>query len=194
MCIYPFGVYALKKYKAPKNPQKEKADLLLAEVEKRRAEISLKWGEERFVTLLDPDLRERYRQMCDKFANVKAGINYVSIQAMAEGMLRAYDKCEENIKKNGHEELTGDVWSFDYDGIPFLIVKDKAFMPKALAMAKKEGCVDSMWHIKELLKLIPKESFVFTDLVKKEFPGAEVIEPTTEEDIKNVGPITPFLG
>ena len=39
--------------------------------------------------------------------------------------------------------------------------------------------------MKELLKLIPKDSFVFTDAIKSNFPGAEVIEPTTEEDVKN---------
>jgi hypothetical protein len=183
-----------KTYKPPKNPQKDRSNILLAEVEKRRSEISLRWGEERFTDLIDPQLRERYIEMCNKFNAVKASTKYVSIQTMAEGMLRAYDKCEENIRQRGHDELNGEIWAFTYEGIRFLVVKDKAYMPRALAMSKKEGCTDSMWHIKELLKLIPKDSFVFTDAIKSNFPGAEVIEPTTEEDVKNVGPITPFLG
>ena len=184
----------MKKYKPPKNPQQDKANVLLAKVEKRRSEISMRWGEERFTDLIDPDLRSRFIEMTNKFNAVKASTKYLSIETMAEGMLRAYDKCEENIRTRGHEELTGEIWVFEFRGIRFMVVKDKAFMPRALAMAKKEDCLDSMWHIQELLNLIPEDSFIFTDAIKRDFPGAEVVEPTTTEDVKNVGPITPFLG
>ena len=183
-----------KTYKPPKDPQKDRSNNLLAEVEKRRSEISMRWGEERFIDLIDPDLRSRFIEMTDKFDAVKNSTKYLSIQTMAEGMLRAYNKCEENIRTRGHEELNGEIWVFEFRGIRFMVVKDKAYMPRALAMAKKEDCLDSMWHIQELLALIPEDSFIFTDAIKRNFPGAEVVEPTTTEDIKNVGPITPFLG
>ena len=54
-----------KTYKPPKDPQKDRSNNLLAEVEKRRSEISLRWGEERFTDLIDPQLRERYIEMCN---------------------------------------------------------------------------------------------------------------------------------
>ena len=72
-----------KTYKAPKNPQKDRSNNLLAKVEKRRSEISLRWGEERFTDLIDPELRARYIEMCNKYDAVKAGTNYLSIQTMA---------------------------------------------------------------------------------------------------------------
>jgi len=183
----------MTKYKAPPNPQRDKAMNLLAKVEQRRSEISLRWGEDRFADLLDPDLCARYLQMCDKFNEVRNKMNYFSVEQMAEGMLRAYDKCEQNVRERGHQELNGEIWAFTYKDIRFLVVKDKAFYAKAVAMAKKENCMDSVWHIEELLKLIPKESFVFTDAIKSNFPGAEV-KPITNEEIKEVGPISPFLG
>ena len=43
------------KYSPPKNPTKDKAMDLLAEVEKRRSEINLRWGEDRFKDLIDPE-------------------------------------------------------------------------------------------------------------------------------------------
>jgi hypothetical protein len=39
-------VFAMTKYKPPKDPQKDRSNNLLAEVEKRRSEISMRWGEE----------------------------------------------------------------------------------------------------------------------------------------------------
>jgi hypothetical protein len=182
------------KYTPPKNPTKDKAMGLLAEVEKRRSEINLRWGEDRFKDLVDPDLRSRYRQMLDKFSAVKAGINYLAVNTMAEGMLRAYDKCEQNIRERGHKELNGEIWSFTWKEIRFLVVKDKAFFAKAVAMSKKENCIDSVWHIEELLKLIPDDSFIYTDVIKRTLPGSEVIDPVTNEEIDSVGPISPFLG
>ena len=182
------------KYTPPKNPTKDKAMDLLAQVEKRRSEINLRWGEDRFKDLVDPELRSRYTEMRNKFLAVKAGVNYLSVSTMAEGMLRAYDKCEENIRSRGHEELNGEVWAYTWKDIKFLVVKDRAFFAKAVAMSRKENCTDSVWHIEELMKLIPDDSFIYTDVIKKEFPGSEVIEPVTNEDIKKVGPITPFLG
>ena len=98
--------------------------------------------------------------MLDKFSAVKAGINYLAVNTMAEGMLRAYDKCEQNIRERGHKELNGEIWSFTWKEIRFLVVKDKAFFAKAVAMSKKENCIDSVWHIEELLKLIPNDSFI----------------------------------
>ena len=182
------------KYTPPKNPTKDKAMGLLAQVEKRRSEINLRWGEDRFKDLIDPELRSRYTQMRNKFLSVKAGVNYLSVSTMAEGMLRAYDKCEDNIRSRGHEELNGEVWAYTWKDIKFLVVKDRAFFAKAVAMSRNENCTDSVWHIEELMKLIPDDSFIYTDVIKKEFPGSEVIEPVTNEDIKKVGPITPFLG
>jgi hypothetical protein len=61
-------------------------------------------------------------------------------------------------------------------------------------MSKKENCIDSVWHIEELLKLIPDDSFIYTDVIKRTLPGSEVIDPVTNEEIDSVGPISPFLG
>ena len=55
----------MTKYKAPPNPQKDRVMRLLARVEQRRSEISLRWGEDRFADLLDRDLCARYIQVCD---------------------------------------------------------------------------------------------------------------------------------
>ena len=167
---------------------------LLAEVEKRRSEINLRWGEDRFKDLVDPDLRSRYRQMLGMFLNVKAGVNYFAVINKAEGMLRAYDKCEQNIRERGHKELNGEIWSFTWKDIKFLVVKDRAFFAKAVAMSRNENCTDSVWHIEELLKLIPDDSFIYTDVIKRTLPGSEVIDPVTNEEIDSVGPISPFLG
>lgn len=177
-----------------KMSKKEKALDLIATVERHRSAFYDKWGKDRFLHLLDPDLKSRYLEMQNKYSAVIKGSNYLSIITMAEGMMRAFRICDENITKRGHEHLDSAIWDVTYEGNQYLIVKDPEYYQKAVRMAKKDKTTRTVWHVKELLKLIPEDSFIFTDAIKRNFPGAEVLEPTTTEDIKNVGPITPFLG
>tara|TARA_R110000824_G_scaffold85061_1_gene211627 strand:- start:1248 stop:1721 length:474 start_codon:yes stop_codon:yes gene_type:complete len=155
--------------------KQETAMDLLAQVEKRKSEIELRWGKDRFPNLMDSDLKVRYMQMVDKFANAKATRNYLVIRTIAEGMLRAYDKCEENIRLREHEELTSDVWAYTYKDKKFILVRDKAFYEKAVDMAKKDNSTHSVWFIDELMDLIPEGLLTSTNLIKNNFPGAKVI-------------------
>tara|TARA_R100001244_G_scaffold122612_1_gene92253 strand:- start:164 stop:730 length:567 start_codon:yes stop_codon:yes gene_type:complete len=182
------------KYKPPKNPVKDRAMQLCAEVEKRRAEISMRWGETRFNCLLDNDLKNRLIVMRNKFESVKAGVNYLATIEMSEGMLRGYDQCEDNAKQRGHQELNGDIWSYHYKRTDtrFLLVKDDHFYKKAVAMAKNESPPPVVMSLVELLRLIPVDNWVFINNIKAKFPGSEVIEPTTDKDIESQGPISSF--
>ena len=182
------------KYKPPKNPTRDRAMQLCADVEKRRADISMNWGETRFNCLLDDDLKNRLIVMRNKFEAVKAGVNYLATIEMAEGMLRGYEKCEDNAKQRGHQELNGDIWSYHYKRTDtrFLLVKDDHFYRKAVAMAKNESPPPVVMSLVEILRLIPADNWVFINTIKAEFPGSEVIEPTTQQDIDDQGPISSF--
>tara|TARA_B100000427_G_scaffold329384_2_gene345344 strand:+ start:68 stop:637 length:570 start_codon:yes stop_codon:yes gene_type:complete len=185
---------ASKKYQRPKDPVRDEAMELMAEVEKRRSEIGIKWGEHRFKNLIDPDLRNRLKMMINKYEKVKAGIRYFQTVEMAKGMLRGLDQCEANAIKRGHKELTGDVWSY-YDertNTEFLLVKDDAYYPKALAMSKKEDPQPVVCSLVELLRLVPDDNWIFVHKLKEQIPGSKVIEPLTDEDMKNLPLITSF--
>ena len=183
-----------QKYKPPKNPQKDEAMELVAQVEKKKSEIGVKWGEHRFLNLLDPDLKNRMEIMTNKYKTVKAGINYYSTAEMARGMLRGYEVCEQNVIDRGHEELNGEIWSYFYKraNTEFLLVKDDAFYPKAVAMAGKEDPPPVVCSLVELMRLIPQDNWIFIHKLKKEIPGSKVIEPLTKEDKDNYPLITSF--
>jgi len=183
-----------KKYTPPKNPHKERANQLCADVEQRKAEINMNWGEHRFPNLIDTDLKNRLEIMQNKFDASKVGINYLMIIQNAEGMLRGLNKCELNAKQLGHIELNGDIWSYYYrrTDTKFLIVKDDYYYKKAVAMARNEKPEPVVVSIVELMRLIPKDNWVFIYKMKKAFPGSEVIEPTTQEEIDDMGPVSSF--
>lgn len=180
------------KYTPPDIPHKEEAYNLIAEVERKRADIDLRWGIKRFPYLVDPDLRERLRQMTDKYNDCKTGVNYLAMKTMAEGMLRGFDKCEASARKRGHLELDGQIWSFTYKktGTQFLIVRDDEYYAKATVMAQNESPPPVVMSLLELMILIPKDSWLFAEESHKAFPGAKIIEPTNQQSIDDYGPIS----
>ncbi len=182
------------KYTPPKNPAKDKAYDLLAKVEQRKGEIDTNWGKDRFLNLIDPDLKDRLKIMSNKYEISKATTNYMAVINNCEGMLRGLDLCEENAKKRGHKELNGQVWSYYFkrNDTKFLIVKDDHYYPKAVAMSRNEDPQPVVISILELMTLIPQDNWTFVKNIKKEIPGSEVINPTTDEDIDNAPPITSF--
>ena len=182
-----------KKYTPPKNPHKERANQLCADVVKRKAEINMNWGEYRFPNLIDGDLKNRLEIMENKFNECRAGVNYLTIIQNAEGMLRGLDKCEQNAKDRGHIELDGYIWSFYYKrtDTKFLIVCDDAYYAKAVAMSRNENPEPVVISLIEIFRLIPPDHWVFMMKIKKEL-GGRVIEPTSQEEIDNMGPVSSF--
>lgn len=154
---------------------KEQALDLIATVTKRQHAFYERWGKDRFLKLLDPEYKHRFLQMQNKYMSVEKSNKYLSVVTMAEGMLRAYDKCEENIINRGHEELNSDIWDVTYNGKQYLIVKDKRYYKRATDMAAKDNSTHIVWHIEELFKLLPSDSFKLVDALKTEFVGAELI-------------------
>ena len=59
-------------------------------------------------------------------------------------------------------------------------------------MAKNESPPPVVMSLVEILRLIPADNWVFINTIKAEFPGSEVIEPTTQQDIDDQGPISSF--
>jgi hypothetical protein len=184
----------VQKYKPPTNPHKEKANQLCAEVEKRRAEINRNWGEHRFFHLLDADLMNRLRMMRNKYERSRVTSNYLMLVNHAEAMLRGYEVCEANAIERGHKELDGHIWSYYYERTDtrFLVVLDDCYYAKAVAMSRNEKPEPMVLSMIEILRLIPDDNWIFTLNVKKEFPGAEVVEPTSEKEIKSMGPVSSF--
>tara|TARA_R100000664_G_scaffold11765_1_gene18999 strand:- start:1069 stop:1554 length:486 start_codon:yes stop_codon:yes gene_type:complete len=158
------------------NNPKDKSYSVVSLVRRKEDEIYKKWGEDRFVSLLDPDVRNRFIQMKNKYNAVIKGTNYLSITTMAEGMLRAFDVCEQNVIDRGHEPLGDDIWEFKHDGQCFLLVKDKRSMPLAVDMAKKNNDRECVWYLEEFLKLIPSDAFDFINKIKQDIPGSEVMK------------------
>ena len=183
-----------KKYTPPKNPHKERANQLCADVVKRKAEINMNWGEPRFPNLIDVDLKNRLEIMENKFNECRASVNYPVIIQNAEGMLRGLDTCEKNAKDRGHTELDGYIWSYYYkrNDTKFLIVCDDAYFAKAVAMSRNEKPEPVVVSLVEIFRLIPRDNWIFILNMKKEFPGSEVIEPTPQEEIDNMGPVSSF--
>ena len=165
-----------KKYTPPKNPHKERANQLCADVVKRKAEINMNWGEYRFPNLIDGDLKKRLEIMENKFNECRAGVNYLTIIQNAEGMLRGLDKCEQNAKDRGHTELDG---------------CDDSHYAKAVAMSRNENPEPVVISLIEIFRLIPPDHWVFMMKIKKEL-GGRVIEPTSQEEIDNMGPVSSF--
>ena len=112
----------------------------------------------------------------------------------AEGMLRGLDTCEKNAKDRGHTELDGYIWSYYYkrNDTKFLIVCDDAYFAKAVAMSRNEKPEPVVVSLVEIFRLIPRDNWIFILNMKKEFPGSEVIEPTPQEEIDNMGPVSSF--
>lgn len=159
-----------------KMSKKEKALDLIATVERHRSAFYDKWGKDRFLHLLDPDLKSRYLEMQNKYSAVIKGSNYFSIITMGEGMMRAFRICDENITKRGHEHLDSAIWDVTYEGNQYLIVKDPDYYQKAVRMAKKDKTTRTVWHIKELLDLLPADNLAFATKIKDNFAGAEIIK------------------
>ena len=59
-------------------------------------------------------------------------------------------------------------------------------------MSRNEDPQPVVISILELMTLIPQDNWTFVKNIKKEIPGSEVINPTTDEDIDNAPPITSF--
>ena len=59
-------------------------------------------------------------------------------------------------------------------------------------MARNEKPEPVVVSIVELMRLIPKDNWVFIYKMKKAFPGSEVIERTTQEEIDDMGPVSSF--
>jgi len=156
------------------NPNKAVAMKVLASVDQRKKEIHKKWGKERFMELMDPELRLRFMQMQHKFEEAIKTVNYLSIKTNSEGMLRAYEKCEQSMVQHGHEELTGDIWSVNFEGLNILVVKDEDFYAKAVDICKAEVRTDSVWHLNEILRYVNKDLFTVADKFKKTFPGSKL--------------------
>lgn len=153
---------------------KEKVNKLVSDVKKRRDEIHLNYGKDRYLNLIDRDLETRFRLMEKQYRAALCGNHDWKVLRTGQGMLRAFDILEKNIKKNGFKKVSGHVWSYNYHDKIYLIVLDEQYHPLAERMARKETPSPIVLQLQELFDFIPQESWHFILQSKSLFPGSNL--------------------
>lgn len=178
----------MKEYKKPHAQIEAEEDERKAIVLKN--EMARKWGVDRLMGLVTPELRQRMYKQLQLLAKANANLDYEGISKHNQGYCRGVNALEECALSRGFQPLEPSIWSVSHPKHPeikILLVQNETMLPTACAMSFNEP--NTLYYtVRELLSMIPEERFNTKMQFGKLFPGSTIKEvtPTSQEDIDGV--------
>lgn len=137
------------------------------------ADLERRWGFERLLRLVSPELRERFVAAQDMHRQATmAGEDLAEMDAM---MMRAWAALEAEAMARGESPLPGAVAAWQADeaerGTIYLCLDDE-HAQALLARAKAEGMAVEAWTLEEVGRVVAQASPLAE--IKQAWPGAKV--------------------
>ena len=184
-----------KKFDRLLQPQSTKdqitADLATKGFDRWVKHLDQKWGVDRLIQLVEPDVAHKYGQALGALNDALNQADATQARHCADDCIRGMIKMDEMACANGEQEADGSYWEFEVDGVKAAIVADGDAWPKVkqqrpdleIITLQEVGIYYAHYRKTRLGEM--------TNAVKDSFPGAQVKSMSLPEEIEVDDPI-PF--
>lgn len=156
--------------------KKEEANAVYSKMLKLKAEASARYGWDRIMEIISPDLRKRFYRQQMLLTNSLLENDPDEIIKQSEGMMRGIEKLTQYVSEQGFEELDENIWITKHKklGVQILIALDQDALAKCAAICQAEP-PSLYFSINEIFCMIPEETFDIKKRFKESFGDVTIL-------------------
>ena len=156
--------------------KKEESNAIYSKMLKHKVEASARYGWDRIMEIISPDLRKRFFRQQQLLTNSLLENDPDEIIKQSEGMMRGITALVEYVSEQGFEELDPNIWITKHHklGVQILIALDRDALAKCAAICQAEP-PSLYFSINEIFCMVPEDTFDVKKRFKENFGDVRIV-------------------
>jgi len=156
--------------------KKEESNAIYSKMLKHKAEASARYGWDRIIEIISPDLRKRFFRQQQLLTNSLMENDPDEIIKQSEGMMRGITALVEYVSEQGFQELDPNIWITKHHklGVQILIALDRDALAKCAAICQAEP-PSLYFSINEIFCMVPEDTFDIKKRFKENFGDVTIV-------------------